>query len=56
MRNYENLTIIRNADRNEVRYNFLTDQATLYARDEISVKRGVADLEARGVLRCGKAK
>lgn len=49
---YSNLEVIIDAARtdSEVRYNLETKQATVYARTEDDAERGIADLEARGVL------
>lgn len=49
---YSNLEVIIDAARtdSEVRYNYETEQATVYARTEDDAERGIADLEARGVL------
>lgn len=48
MENYANLSIIIDPEaENRIRYNFLTEQAVVIARDEDGVRRGIADLERR---------
>ena len=50
---YINLEVIIDAARtdSEIRYNLETEQATIYASTEADAERGIADLEARGVLK-----
>ena len=51
MKRYKNLTVnIDPASKAEVHYSYMTKHATITAQTPDDVERGIADLEARGVL------
>lgn len=51
MKNYKNLTVIVDANQeNRIHYNLDNGQATIFAKTEADITRGIKDLEQRGVL------